>query len=186
MSKSPLYTCTGDRGTTSLVDGTRVPKCCERLEAYGTIDELNSFIGAILVASPRLDDEDCELILAIQSSLFDIGAYLATDSSVNPQLASSLLPANLPERVTLLERAIDRLHEAVPVMKSFILPGGAPAACAAHIARSVARRVERRVLALPDADGVVIAYINRLSDYLFILARRANAIAGIPDTPWQK
>lgn len=186
MSKSPLYTCTGDRGTTSLVDGTRVPKCCDRLEAYGTVDELNSFIGAIGASTPSPDPDDELLLPVIQSTLFDIGAYLATDCKLKPELAASLLPADLCDRVKVIESAIDRLHDAVPEMRSFILPGGVPAACAAHIARTVARRAERRILVLEDVAPVVVAYVNRLSDYLFILARRANAIAGVADTPWQK
>lgn len=199
--KSPIYTRTGDRGTTSLVDGTRVAKNSPRLEAYGTVDELNSFIGAINPVVPLdapnhshavVDDEDAKLLIEIQSTLFDIGSYLATDPDANPELAARMLPADIDIRITTLERAIDRLYADVPTMKSFILPGGTPTACAAHVARTVARRAERRILDLDTADSPaavapeVIGYINRLSDYLFILARRANAIASVPDTPWHK
>ena len=192
MKKSPLYTRTGDRGTTSLVDGTRVAKNSLRLEAYGTVDELNSSIGMILAMKPELPSTDKELITDIQSRLFDIGAWLATDAATNPDLAARLLPADLADSISVMEAAIDRLHGEVPEIKSFILPAGAPAACACHIARCVARRAERRILDLADSisdsarDGftLVIAYVNRLSDYLFILARAANAIAGLADTPW--
>lgn len=195
--KSPLYTRTGDRGTTSLVDGSRVPKNSARLEAYGTVDELNSFIGAIYPhfpanpanspspeSAPSLDADDLALLPVIQSTLFDIGSYLATDPQANPELAARLLPANLSDKTLLLEAAIDRLHAAVPPIRSFILPAGTATACAAHIARTVARRAERRILSLQPVDPSVVRYVNRLSDYLFILARRANAIASIPDTPW--
>lgn len=186
MAKSPLYTRTGDAGTTSLVDGTRVDKFSPRLEAYGTVDELNSFIGALAAASSALDEADRELLPDIQSTLFDIGSYLATDNVANPELAARMLPASLPDRIKTMEDAIDRLYAAVPPMKTFVLPGGTRAACDAHIARAVARRAERRILALGGVDPTVVAYVNRLSDYFFILARRANAIAGVPDIPWRK
>lgn len=196
MKKSPLYTRTGDQGSTSLVDGTRVAKNAPRLEAYGTIDELNSSIGMIAALSPQLPLADCALITGIQSRLFDIGAYLATDPVVNPELAERLLPANIVESIGSLETEIDRLHSLVPEIKSFILPAGAAGACAAHMARCIARRAERRILDLiSDATSaaaetvavnpIVIAYVNRLSDYLFILARYINTLASIPDTPWR-
>lgn len=184
MKKSPLYTRTGDSGETSLVDGSRVPKHSPRLEAYGTLDELNSFIGAIAAASPSVDDADLSLIHNIQLALFDIGAYLATDPQKSPELSTRLLPQNLNEAIAEMESAIDRLHAAVPPVNTFILPAGAPAACACHIARTVARRAERRILLLDNVDPSVTGYVNRLSDYLFILARRANMIASIPDILW--
>lgn len=184
MKKSPLYTRTGDSGETSLVDGSRVPKHSPRLEAYGTLDELNSFIGAIAAASPSVDDTDLSLIHNIQLALFDIGAYLATDPQKSPELSTHLLPQNLNEAIAEMESAIDRLHAAVPPVNTFILPAGAPAACACQIARTVARRAERRILLLDNVDPSVTGYVNRLSDYLFILARRANMIASIPDILW--
>lgn len=185
MKKSPLYTRTGDSGETSLVDGSRVPKHSPRLEAYGTLDELNSFIGAIAAASPSVDDIDADLIHNIQLTLFDIGAYLATDPEKNPELSTRLLPQNLNEAIAEMESAIDRLHTAVPKVNTFILPAGSPTACVCHIARTVARRAERRILLLDHIDPSVTGYVNRLSDYLFILARRANMIASIPDILWQ-
>lgn len=187
MAKSPLYTRTGDNGTTSLTDGSRIPKNSLRLEAYGTVDELNSFIGAIPPAHPPLDAEDLALIAEIQNRLFDIGAYLATDPQANPDLAFRLLPKSLNTLTRRTEQAIDRLHSLLPPLKSFIIPAGTQSAAATHIARTVARRAERRLLDIdPTPAPKVVAFINRLSDYLFILARRQNQKAGLADTPWQK
>lgn len=188
-SKAPIYTRTGDQGSTSLVDGTRVAKNSPRLEAYGTIDELNSLIGAINPAdAPHtpISDDDAGLISDIQSALFDIGSYLATDPVANPSMSARMLPDNLPDRIEALEHAIDRIYAEVPRLKAFILPAGVAAASAAHIARTVARRAERRILDLDNVDPQVIAYVNRLSDYLFVLARSANHRAGVAETIWTK
>ena len=164
MKKSRLYTRTGDKGMTSLVDGSRIKKNSIRIEAYGTIDELNSFIG-VLIASKPLTEVDCALLTEIQSRLFDIGSYLAAG---NKEMSDRLLPQ------------------------------GAPSAAAAHVARAVARRAERCILnfndelhanaesdtALTEVHESILQYINRLSDYLFILSRHCNHLAGINDICW--
>lgn len=185
--KSRLYTRTGDNGMTSLTDGSRAPKDSARLEAYGTVDELNSFIG-VLIATPGIDNLTKELLTGVQSRLFDIGGYLATDSSANPVLASRLLPA-LSGATARLESETDRLDAAVPPMHCFVLPQGSAAAAQAHVCRAVCRRAERRILTLASSASVapgILRYVNRLSDYLFALARYCNHTAGIPDIPWQK
>ncbi len=183
MKKSNVYTRTGDSGTTSLVGGTRAPKDSPRLEAYGTVDELNSWLGLIATAAV-LDPADRVLILDIQNRLFDIGSILATEPD------SAWQPAPLPaEAIVSVERAIDRLDSALPVHNRFILPGGSPDAARAHIARCVARRAERRIITLAadtTVDPVVIAYINRLSDYLFVLARALNYNSGSEEIFWTK
>lgn len=180
-----IYTRTGDAGTTSLVGGKRIPKDSPRIEAYGTIDELNSHVGNILAIASHdteaLDDTDREVLTGILSRLFDLGAYLADDSA-------DATPSGITDTtVTAIEDAIDSMDAGLPRLTSFILPTGTPAAAAAHIARTVARRAERRMLTLaataPIAP-VTLRYINRLSDYLFTLARHLNHRAGQPETPW--
>ena len=176
--KSSLYTRTGDAGTTSLVGGTRVSKADARLEAYGTIDELNSYLG-LLVASRALDRADRATLQNVQHRLFDVGTILATEPTSRWQ------PEPLPEScVEALEAEIDRLDDALPKHKRFILPGGHPDAAHAHVARTIARRAERRMVALGDVDPTAMRLINRLSDYLFILARGLNHYSGVPDIPW--
>lgn len=180
---SKIYTRTGDKGTTSLVGGKRVSKTDPRLEAYGTIDELNSFIGLMLSI---MDDkaESAENIRWIQQKLFNIGGCLATDTS-SFQLPDSCKV--LPADVERIEKMIDSVQEGLPEQKSFILPGGTQAASYAHVARTVCRRAERLILALPDEAKVpseLLQYINRLSDYLFVLARRINFFAGTPEKIW--
>ncbi len=190
MKKSALYTATGDDGTTSLVGGTRVKKTSARLEAYGTIDELNSFIGVLLAmwrdAFGR-EQPDTATLVSVQNKLFDIGAYLATDNTDNPSLPCRGVDSAV---VAALEKAIDEADLAVTPMKCFVLPGGCRVASHAHVARAVARRAERRVLALADEGATVapevVCYLNRLSDYLFALARLSNNLTGVPDTPWSK
>ena len=195
MKKSPIYTRTGDKGMTSLVDGTRLAKNSVRIEAYGTVDELNSFVGVLIAAEP-LTGYDRELLTDIQARLFDIGSYLA---SGNAEMSERLTPS-LDGSLEALEHAIDLYDSEVPQLRSFVLPQGAPSAAAAHVARAVARRAERRILAFNDylaehADDEgntaqhcvapsVIKYINRLSDYLFILSRHCNHIAGVADICW--
>lgn len=183
MTKSGIYTLTGDKGTTSLVGGTRVPKNDTRLEAYGTVDELNSWI-ALLASLPLLPDGAQTLLTAIQHRLFDIGSALATE----PQ--SSWQPAPFPPHaVTDIEHAIDALDAELPRHNRFILPGGNTGAAQANIARTVARRAERRIISLAQkapVDPNIIKYVNRLSDYLFVLARSINKISGTPEIFWEK
>ena len=183
MKKSNVYTRTGDRGTTSLVGGTRVAKDSPRLEAYGTVDELNSWLG--LIATGRyISDDDRALLKNIQNRLFDIGSMLATEpeSRWQPQPLGS-------DAVTEIEHAIDRLDNALPAHNRFILPGGCEDAARAHIARCVARRAERRIISLAAdvaVDSDIITYVNRLSDYLFVLARAINHNFGSEEIFWEK
>lgn len=190
MTKSKLYTRTGDKGMTSLADGSRIAKTSARIEAYGTIDELNSFIGALLASQP-LEELSRKFLTSVQLSLFDIGGYLATDATVNPSLAAQLLP-DISRLMPALEAEIDRLDSLVPPMKSFVLPAGSASCAATHVCRTVCRRAERRILTLQQTSGEdsvspeVIAYVNRLSDYFFILARFNNHIAGNNEIIWHK
>lgn len=181
--KSRLYTRTGDDGTTSLVGGTRAPKDCERLEAYGTIDELNSWIG-LLASSPAISSERRSQLQSIQNRLFDIGAILATEPD------SSWQPSGLaPETIANLEIIIDEIDGALPPLRQFILPGGHPDAARANIARTVARRAERRIISLnrlAPVDSNIIRYINRLSDFLFAFAREININNSSDEIFWQK
>lgn len=186
MNKSNLYTGTGDAGQTSLVGGQRIDKDAVRLESYGTIDELNSHLGIVL-SGENLSEADRGLLLEVQSRLFDIGGYLATDPA-SPYAEAMSHPVG-PEQIAALEQAIDRLDASVPAMKSFVLPGGCRQAAQAHVARTVCRRAERRIITLSRTEPVehdTLTYLNRLSDYLFILARALNHTAGVPETPWTK
>lgn len=180
--KSPLYTGGGDAGTTSLVGGTRVGKDDARLEAYGTLDELNSHIG-LVASSAVLDDRDRATLTDIQRRIFEAGTIIATEPT------SAWQPQPLAEEaIAALEAEIDRLDEALPRHRRFILPGGHPDSARAHVARTVARRAERRMVALAaagiEADSRVLRYINRLSDYLFALARTVNVRAGVQELFW--
>jgi len=180
---SKIYTRTGDKGTTSLVGGKRVSKTDPRLDAYGTIDELNSFIGLMLSVMDNKAETD-ENIRWIQQKLFNIGGCLATDT------ASFQLPDSckvLAPDVERIEKMIDALTDGLPEQRSFILPGGTQAASYAHVARTVCRRAERLILALPDdakAPSELLQFINRLSDYLFVLARRINFFSGVDEKIW--
>lgn len=177
-----VYTRTGDGGTTSLVGGSRVPKFSPRLEAYGTVDELNSWLG-LLNASDALPADAHATLLAVMNNLFNVGSALATEPE------SKWQPAPFPDSATEeLEKAIDALEETLPRHNSFILPGGHADAARANIARTVARRAERRILSLAqevDVDPAIVRYVNRLSDYLFVLSRAINASAGVPEVFWQ-
>lgn len=181
--KSKVYTRSGDRGTTSLVGGTRVAKDSPRLEAYGTVDELNSWLG-LLAASPFVGSEDREVLTSVQNRLFDVGSMLATEPDCPWQ------PAPLgPAPAEALERAIDRLDAGLPAHNRFILPGGSEDASRAHVARCVARRAERRIITLSatvPVDPDIIRLINRLSDYLFVLARAINIKCGVDEIFWEK
>ncbi len=188
-----IYTRGGDQGKTSLFSGERVSKNHERVDAYGEMDELGSVLGALAASLPEQQESLIEEIRQIQSDLLHAGALLST----SPDSASfrSLTPF-LPEQSRWLENAIDRMDAILPPLKSFILPGGEMSAAWAHIARTVCRRAERRIIGLTasgtDTEKIqeyllpVTAYINRLSDYLFVLARWCNHIAGRPDISWKK
>lgn len=177
-----LYTKTGDDGTTGLFGGGRVPKASARVHAYGTVDETNAFIGVARAA--RLDPVIDEVLEHVQEDLFTLGAELACVPGKEAKLGMRLIGGPDIER---LERAIDDAVAACPPLKSFVLPGGVPQAAALHVARTVCRRAERAVLDVDDAPprGELVVYLNRLSDLLFALARRANVIAGVADVPWK-
>ena len=176
-----LYTRTGDSGETALFDGTRVRKSDPRVDAYGDVDELNAWLG--LVRTAGLDAEFDADIVRIQRDLFALGAALADPAD---KIASRVTKAALDDDdVVKLERMIDRSDAETPPLRRFILPGGTSAGAALHLARTVCRRAERRIVALdPPVDGVLIRYVNRLSDLLFALARAANHRAGAPETEW--
>ena len=172
MKKSMIYTKTGDAGRTSLVGGTRVSKTDDRLEAYGTVDELNAFLG--LLETYLTDEHDRTFVRQVQNELFAVGSYLATDQSKTKLRASSQVA---PGQVESLEHEIDRLDENLPPLSAFVLPGGSRGAAVCHVCRTVCRRAERRILALAekvDMTPELLAYINRLSDYLFVLSRKMN------------
>ena len=170
--KSMVYTRTGDKGTTSLVGGQRVLKSDIRLESYGTVDELNSHIG--LLISLLHNAHDLEVLTHIQKLLFVIGSNLATDQSNTELKEASVVHA---DEVALLEKEIDVIDEALPQLRAFVLPGGCQASAQCHVCRTVCRRAERRILALGEQAEVqpeLLQFINRLSDYLFVLARKIN------------
>ena len=182
--KSNLYTGTGDMGTTSLVGGQRVSKCCARLESYGTVDEFSSFLG--IVSSSEKCPEDLKLqILDIQNKLFDVGCYLATGVEEGTVSKCNTLDVGYIKRV---EGWIDVLDAQTPKIRAFVLPGGCSIAAHCHVARTVCRRAERRILTLAEAeyvDPLVICWFNRLSDYLFIAARYLNFVSGIDEIVWK-
>ncbi len=183
MKKSIVYTKTGDKGSTGLIGGTRVSKNHARLEAYGTIDELSSFIG--LIRSFDLLEQDINTLLSVQTRLFTIGAYLATDTSVSDM--RRVLDYS-EDHILELEREMDRLENDLPPLKYFILPGGHPAVGYCHVSRTVCRRAERRVIDIVDEfdiDTWVIRYLNRLSDYLFVLSRYLSNYFGVDEIPWK-
>ncbi len=177
-----IYTRTGDRGDTSLFGGRRVPKDALRIEAYGTVDELNSAVG---LARAENDDTDIDGILeAIQNELFQLGADLATPQSVEKRKVKRMEPKD----VQGLEKIIDDLQGRLKPLRSFILPGGSPVAARIHFARTICRRAERAVVRLSrneDIGDTILIYLNRLSDLLFVLARYANARAGISEVRWR-
>ncbi|WP_296122792.1 cob(I)yrinic acid a,c-diamide adenosyltransferase [uncultured Bacteroides sp.] len=167
-----IYTKTGDKGITSLVGGTRVPKTHIRLEAYGTVDELNSNLG--FLGTYLLDEKDKSFLQQVQDKLFAVGSHLATDREKTELKAASVIS---PEHVEMMEREIDRLDSLLPPLSAFILPGGSRGAAVCHICRTVCRRAERRILALAEQVEIsseLLAYVNRLSDYLFVLSRKMN------------
>jgi len=177
-----IYTKTGDDGTTGLFGGERVRKDDTRVDAYGTVDETNAAIGAARAAG--LPQSVNAVLGRVQADLFTLGAELACVPGKESKLAT--LPLG-PSDIERLERAIDDAEAGLPPLKNFVLPGGAPGAALLHLARTVCRRAERRVLAASRTSPVrneLIVYVNRLSDLLFVLARRANQEANVADVPW--
>jgi cob(I)alamin adenosyltransferase len=177
-----IYTKTGDRGDTSLVGGQRVPKDALRVEAYGTVDELNSVLGIVLADS---NESGLEMVLKpVQMKLFELGAELATPHpSENPRI-----PQITSRDAAPLEALIDALSADLPPLNNFVLPGGSPLAARIHFARTVCRRAERLVVRLSHSEEVgegIIVYLNRLSDLLFVLARHVNVKTGVPEILWK-
>ena len=174
-----IYTKTGDKGTTSLLTGTRVPKDDMRLEAYGTLDELNSWLG---VLAAELPTNNFPLLTKIQSELFSMGSYLALEGE-----ATFPMPKLDPELVDALERQIDSWNEQLPELKNFILPSGSKASSMAQVARTITRRAERRVVALANEVEVkeeIPVFLNRLSDFFFVLARFILHKEGLEERIW--
>ncbi len=176
-----VYTKTGDKGQTSLIGGTRLPKHHIRIEAYGTVDELNSWIG--LLRDQAIDERSIKILLETQDRLFTIGSLLAAD----PEKNKMKLPEIKEEDIVLLEKEIDAMEETLPLMKHFVLPGGHTIVSYCHLARCVCRRGERAVLRLAEnekVDELVYKYLNRLSDYLFVLSRKLSQNLKANETPW--
>lgn len=182
MKRSHLYTKTGDAGTTALVGGTRVPKTHVRLEAYGTIDELNAQLGYLVTYLTEAGDR--AFVQRVQYTLFALGSYLATDQQQTQLKEASVVDL---AAVEALEAEIDRVDEKIPPLHLFVIPGGDRGAALCHVCRTVCRRAERQVLLVAESDTVapeVLAYLNRLSDYLFVLSRKLNINAGEEEFFW--
>jgi cob(I)alamin adenosyltransferase len=179
-----IYTKTGDAGETSLFSGTRVRKDDARVDAYGEVDELNAWLGLVRASrAAGLDATLDEAVVHIQRDLFALGAQLADPAEkLAPRVTKAVIADADVER---LEQLIDRLEGELPPLRRFILAGGSPAGAALHVARTVCRRAERRMVALqPPVDAVLLRYVNRLSDLLFVLARVVNHRGGVPETEW--
>lgn len=177
-----IYTKTGDKGETGLIGGTRVSKDNFRLEAYGTVDELNSYIG--LLCSYNLEELSLQFLEKTQNNLFLIGSYLATDQDKTS--AEKFLIKE--HEILQIENEIDRLNEQLPELTSFILPGGNQAASISHICRTISRRAERKIISLNNSYNIdiqIIKYTNRLSDYFFTLARFINLLDGQTEKSWK-
>ena len=184
MAKSTVYTRTGDGINTSIIGGDRIPKYSLRLEAYGTVDELSSFIGNLVADDSVIDEQRADL-LKVQNMLFNIGGYLATP----PKIRKEEVPGLSQENIDEMESWIDTMDEQLPKLNNFIIPGGCKASAKANMARTVCRRAERRILQLASEEQIsvlVIAYINRLSDYLFVIGRFLNKFADFEEITWQK
>lgn len=179
-----IYTKTGDKGQTALIGGTKVPKNHIRIESYGTVDELNSWIG--FLHDHLLDTESKAMLIEIQDRLFTIGSSLACDPDKEPKLK---IPDLKPSDVKWLEKQIDEMESKLPAMKSFLLPVGHVAVSTAHICRCVCRRSERACVSLQENDQfvepLIIIYLNRLSDYLFVLARHIGQQVHAEEIPWK-
>jgi cob(I)alamin adenosyltransferase len=183
MKITKVYTRTGDKGETSLVGGVRIKKSDIRLEAYGTVDELSAHLG-MLVAMMK-DGDERNLIIRVQNNLFNVCTHLATDQSKTPLYPSAHLADG---EIELLEERIDQLMRQLPERQGFILPGGTPTAAQTHICRTVCRRAERRIAALAEVAQIgpeMQQYVNRLSDYLFVLAKIINFNEGKSEIIWE-
>ena len=183
MKITRVYTRTGDKGETSLVGGVRIKKSDIRLEAYGTVDELSAQLG--MLVSMMEEGGERQMVVRVQNILFNVCTHLATDQSQTPLYPSARVPE---EEVARLEERVDLLMKQLPERQGFILPGGCPAACQAHICRTVCRRAERRIAALAEVATVgteVQQYVNRLSDYLFVLAKIINYNVGVSEVVWE-
>jgi cob(I)alamin adenosyltransferase len=182
-----IYTKTGDSGTTMLIGGTRVPKHHIKIEAYGTVDELNSFLGLL---RDKVDDTYKEILIEIQNKLFVLGSFLALDPSKEklPNGKSRLDLKPIDEKdITFLEQAIDQMEKVLPPMKHFVLPGGHEQVSICHICRTICRRAERKVTYLNEVEAVsehLLKYLNRLSDYFFVLARKLSVDLQAEEVPW--
>jgi cob(I)alamin adenosyltransferase len=177
-----IYTKTGDQGTTALFGGKRVSKADQRIDSYGTVDELNSYVG--LLRDQDVNRNRNDVLVEIQDRLFTIGSILATEPGNN----KVKIPALQEENIQALEREIDSMEAGLPPMRVFVLPGGHPSVSFGHIARTVCRRAERLAVALDQQDKIdplVIKYLNRLSDYLFVLCRTMSKELGAGETPWK-
>jgi cob(I)alamin adenosyltransferase len=177
-----IYTKTGDKGQTSLIGGTRVPKYHQRIETYGTVDELNSYIG--LISCQDIVVGQKEILNEIQDRLFTIGACLAAD----PEKSKMKIPDLKEDDIILLEKQIDEMNLSLPPLKHFVLPGGNTVVSFCHVARCVCRRAERLAVELAEqsfVDQIIIVYLNRLSDYLFVLARKLSDDAKVPELLWK-
>lgn len=183
MKITRVYTRTGDQGKTSLVGGVRISKSDPRLEAYGTVDELSAQLG--MLACMLGEHPERTTVVRIQNNLFNVCTHLATDQSQTPLYPSAHLADG---EIAFLEECIDTLMKQLPERQGFVLPGGCPAACQAHICRTVCRRAERRIATLAEVATVgpeMQQYVNRLSDYLFVLAKIINFNEGVPEILWE-
>ncbi len=182
MGKFKVYTKTGDKGTTGLIGGTRVPKHHLRLEAYGTVDELNAFVG--LIRSCKISDDLSDTLYVIQHKLFVVGAYLATDKN---KVADDKIKTISEKDILFLEQKMDEMDKNLPELTAFVLPGGSILNGYCHVARTVCRRAERCVNKLSeevDISDLALKYLNRLSDYFFVLSRKILIDNGIDEIKW--
>lgn len=184
MRITKVYTKTGDKGQTSLVGGVRISKSDIRLESYGTVDELNAHIG--LLCTEVSDDTILSFLYRIQSNLFVVGTHLATDQSQTPLYASAILDV---KEIEVVEKEIDSILIELPESTGFVLPGGGKAGALCHVCRTICRRAERRVISLSEQAIVgeeIMRYLNRLSDYFYVLSKKLNIIDKIEEKTWYK
>lgn len=185
MKKSHVYTRGGDSGTTSLIGGSRIKKCSLRLDAYGTIDELSAHIGLLASMTSASSGSDTDLLPWIQSRLFDVGTHLAMPCAESQEPPCAINATHIQQ----LEDHIDMLDAQLPTLRAFILPGGSTAASQCHVCRTVCRRAERLITALAEEvpiNPILLSFVNRLSDYLFVYARFQNKIKGVDEISWKK